>query len=102
MKRGILLLLGLAALATSLPARAETVRGELNSIIGADVTTIKPGSAEAEVLKANVLFRAVQVAEGRSIVRFSFRPLDGLMADLREKVLGPEEDEPSSNVAMVP
>lgn len=59
-------------------------------------------NAEAEVLKANVLFRAVQVAEGRSIVRFSFRPLDGLMADLREKVLGPEEDEPSSNVAMVP
>ncbi len=58
--------------------------------------------AEAEVLKANVLFRAVQVAEGRSIVRFSFRPLDGLIADLREKVLGPEEDEPSSNVAMVP
>jgi hypothetical protein len=54
------------------------------------------------VLKANVLFRAVQVAEGRSIVRFSFRPLDGLMADLREKLLGPEEDEPSSNVAMVP
>jgi hypothetical protein len=59
-------------------------------------------NAKAEVLKANVLFRAVQVAEGRSIVRFSFRPLDGLMADLREKLLGPEEDEPSSNVAMVP
>ena len=64
---------------------------------GATVNT-----AEAQVLKANVLFREGQVAEGRSIVRFSFRPLDGLMADLREKLLGPKEGEPSSNVAMVP
>ena len=39
------------------PARAETVRGELNSIIGADVTTIKPGSAEAEVLKKSLMAR---------------------------------------------
>jgi fumarylacetoacetate (FAA) hydrolase family protein len=39
------------------PARAETVRGELNSIIGADVTTIKPGSAEAEALKKTLMAR---------------------------------------------
>ena len=39
------------------PARAETVRGELNSIIGADVTTIKPGSAEAEALKKSLMAR---------------------------------------------
>ena len=31
-------------------SRAEAVRGELNSIIGVDVTTIKPGSPEAELI----------------------------------------------------
>ncbi len=39
------------------PARAETVRGELNSIIGADVSTIKPGSPEAEALKKSLMAR---------------------------------------------
>ena len=39
------------------PARADTVRGELNSIIGADVSTIKPGSPEAEALKKSLLAR---------------------------------------------
>ena len=39
------------------PARAETVRGELNSIIGADVTTIKPGSTESEALKKTLMAR---------------------------------------------
>ena len=39
------------------PARAETVRGELNSIIGADVSTIKPGSLEAEALKKSLMAR---------------------------------------------
>jgi hypothetical protein len=59
-------------------------------------------SAEVEVLKANVLFRAVQVAEGHSIVRFSFRPLDGMIADLKEKVLGPDDAEAPASIAMVP
>lgn len=39
------------------PTRAETVRGELNSIIGADVSTIKPGSPEAEALKKSLMAR---------------------------------------------
>ena len=34
--------------------RAAEVRKELNSIIGADVTTIKPGSPEAEALKKTI------------------------------------------------
>ena len=33
------------------------MRGELNSIIGADVTTIKPGSPEAEALKKSLMAR---------------------------------------------
>ncbi len=48
---------------------------------------------EADVLKANVLFRAVQVEAGVSTIRFRFQPLDGLIAQLRERMLGPEEDE---------
>ncbi|UYN97930.1 MAG: fumarylacetoacetate hydrolase family protein [Enhydrobacter sp.] len=39
------------------PARAERVRGELNGIIGADVSTIKPGSPEAEALKKTLMAR---------------------------------------------
>ncbi len=38
-------------------SRAEQVRKELNSIIGADVTTIKPGSPEAEALKKTLTAR---------------------------------------------
>jgi fumarylacetoacetate (FAA) hydrolase family protein len=39
------------------PSRAEQVRKELNSIIGADVTTIRPGSPEAEALKKTLMAR---------------------------------------------
>ena len=39
------------------PSRAEQVRGELNRIIGADVTTIRPGSREADELKKTLQAR---------------------------------------------
>jgi fumarylacetoacetate (FAA) hydrolase family protein len=39
------------------PSRAQQVRAELNQIIGADVSTIKPGSAEAEALKKTLMTR---------------------------------------------
>ena len=39
------------------PARAEQVRKELNQIIGADVSTIKPGSPEAELTEKFLVAR---------------------------------------------
>ena len=39
------------------PARAEQVRKELNTIIGADVSAIKPGSPEADALKKTLMAR---------------------------------------------
>jgi fumarylacetoacetate (FAA) hydrolase family protein len=38
-------------------SRAETVRGELKSIIGVDITTIRPGTPEAEALKKTLVAR---------------------------------------------
>jgi hypothetical protein len=49
----------------------------------------------AEILKANVLFRAVQIEAGKSVVTFQFRPLDGVMEELREMFM-PEPDAPAS------
>jgi hypothetical protein len=42
----------------------------------------------AEILKANVLFRAVMVPPGRHVVRFTFHPFTGAFAELRGMVSG--------------
>ncbi len=43
------------------------------------------GAAEALVLKANVLFRAVEVAPGRHVVTFEFQPMRGMLEQLRRR-----------------
>jgi hypothetical protein len=42
----------------------------------------------AEILKANVLFRAVRVSAGKHVVRFSFHPFEGALAELKVKLGG--------------
>ena len=42
--------------------------------------------ADAEILKANVIFRAVVVPRGRHVVRFSFHPFAGAFGELVGKV----------------
>jgi hypothetical protein len=46
------------------------------------------GRVETEILRANVLFRAVQVPPGKYTVRFTFEPLRGAWRELRETVRG--------------
>jgi hypothetical protein len=54
---------------------------------------------DAEILKANVVFRAVQVSAGKNVIRFSFKPLDGALNELIAKMAPQDEkeDEPEKD-----
>jgi hypothetical protein len=45
----------------------------------------------ADIVKANVLFRAVQVTKGKHLLRFEFRPFEGAIAELSNDIF---EDKP--------
>jgi hypothetical protein len=42
----------------------------------------------ADILRANVLFRAIQVPAGRHVVRFEFRPIEGAAKQIAAKLEG--------------
>ena len=44
--------------------------------------TVTVDGAPADILAANVLFRAVEVTPGRHRVRFEFKPVAGAIAEL--------------------
>ena len=47
---------------------------------------LNPHGTRAEIHKADVIFRAVVVAPGRHVVRFSFHPFAGALAELAGKL----------------
>jgi hypothetical protein len=44
---------------------------------------------EAQILRANVLFRAVQVPAGQHVLKFEFKPFSGAIAEVSDRVLEP-------------
>ncbi len=49
----------------------------------------------ADILRANVLFRAIEVPAGKHIVRFEFRPVEGALKEIESRLTGkPVEPSP--------
>jgi uncharacterized membrane protein YfhO len=42
----------------------------------------------AEIFRANVLFRAVQVPAGKHVVRFEFKPVEGAVREIMARISG--------------
>jgi hypothetical protein len=47
--------------------------------------TVTVDGKGADIMQANVLFRAVEVTPGRHTVRFEFKPIEGALAELGER-----------------
>jgi hypothetical protein len=51
--------------------------------------TVSVDGVEAQILRANVLFRAVQVPAGRHTLTFEFKPFSSAIADVSDRLLEP-------------
>lgn len=81
---------------TTVTLAAETARG--GYLVLNDVWhhwwQVEVDGQPAELLRANVLFRAVVVPPGKSTVRFVFRPLQGLWQDIAAHLRPPAANRP--------
>ena len=81
---------------TTVTLAAETARG--GYLVLNDVWhhwwQVEIDGQPAELLRANVLFRAVVVPPGKSTVRFVFRPLQGLWHDIGAHLRKPPATQP--------
>jgi hypothetical protein len=84
------------------------IRTYQNTVVELDVDATTPGfvllndvwhpwwyvtvdGKPAEIVKANVLFRAAQVTKGKHLLRFEFRPFSGAIAELRNDIFEDKE-----------
>jgi hypothetical protein len=91
------------SLSVAITKAAVTLESYKNTEVEVQVDTSKPGylvlndvwhrwwfgtvdGKRAEVLQANVLFRAIQVPAGKHVVRFEFRPIEGAIAEVRARL----------------
>jgi hypothetical protein len=96
----------LVALAKLSGVSGAYIRAYENTRVVIDVTAAQPGflvlhdlwhpwweaevdGREVPILRANVLFRAVELPAGRHTVTFRFKPLAGAMAEVSEKLFEP-------------